>query len=78
MKRYGYPRDVGRLVYDPAFAVRGLHYNVKRGLFLKVDSFHQIQLGTVYRGRERLEDQEVLSMYKKRQLPVLFLGRLSY
>ena len=41
-----------------------------------MDSFHQIQLGTVYRGRERLEDQEVLSMYKRRQLPVTFLGRL--
>ena len=28
---------------------RGLHYDVEKGLFLKVDSFHQIQLGTVYR-----------------------------
>jgi len=50
--------------------VRGLHYDVEIGFFLKVDSFHQIQLGTVYRGRERLEEQEVLSMYKRRQLPV--------
>jgi len=39
-----------------------LHYDVERELFLKVDSSHQIQLGTVYRGRERLEDQKVLSM----------------
>jgi hypothetical protein len=56
-------------VYDPHFAVRGLHYDVEKGLFLKVDSSHQIQLGTVYRGRQRLEDQEVLAMYKKRHLP---------
>ena len=43
-------------------SVKGLHYDVERELFLKVDSSHQIQLGTVYRGRERLEDQKVLSM----------------
>ena len=68
--KYGYPWDIGRLVHDLHFAVRGLHYDVEIGFFLKVDSFHQIQLGTVYRGRERLEEQEVLSMYKRRQLPV--------
>ena len=41
----------------------GLHYDVEKGLFLKVDSSHQVQLGTVYRGRQRLTDQEVLSLY---------------
>ena len=74
VKKYGYPEDIGRIIYDPQFAVRGLHYDVEKGLFLKVDSSHQIQLGTVYRGREKLEDQEVLTMYKRRQLPVTFLG----
>ena len=62
VEKYGYPQDIGRLVYDPHFAVKGLHYDVESELFLKVDSSHQIQLGTVYRGRERLEDQKVLSM----------------
>ena len=74
VKKYGYPEDIGRVVYDPCFAIRGLHYDVEKGLFLKVDSAHQIQLGTVYRGREKLEDQEVLNLYKRRQLPVTFLG----
>ena len=73
VKKYGYPEGIGKLVYDPHFAVRGLHYDVERVLFLKVDSSHQIQLGTVYMGRERLEDREVLSMYKMRQLPVRML-----
>eukprot|EP00092_Neocalanus_flemingeri_P070785 GFUD01086912.1.p1 GENE.GFUD01086912.1~~GFUD01086912.1.p1 ORF type:complete len:506 (+),score=165.74 GFUD01086912.1:97-1614(+) len=73
VKKYGYPEEVGSVVYDPNFAVRGLHYDVEKGLFLKVDSSHQIQLGTVYRGREKLEDQEVLTLYKRRQLPVAFL-----
>ena len=35
----------------------GLHYDVEKGLFLKVDSSHQVQLGTVYRGRQKLEDK---------------------
>ena len=39
--------SIGRLVYDSHFAVRGLHYDVERELFFKVDSSHQIQLGTV-------------------------------
>ena len=77
VKKYGYPDDIARVVYDPHFAVRGLHYDVEKGLFLKVDSSHQIQLGTVYRGRQKLEDQEVLAMYKRRQLPVTFLGKCS-
>ena len=38
---------INNVNYDLCF--RGLHYDVEKGLFLKVDSFHQIQLGTVYR-----------------------------
>ena len=72
--QYGYPQDIEKIAYDPHFAIRGLHYDVEKNLFLKVDSSHQIQLGTVHRGRHRLEDQEVLSLYKRRQLPVRFIG----
>ena len=52
----------------------GLHYDVTKGLFLKIDSSCQIQLGTVYRGKQKLEDEEVLHLYKKRQLSVNTLG----
>ena len=75
--QYGYPTGIGKLTYDPHFAIQGLHYDVEKGLFLKVDSSHQIQLGTVHRGRDRLADKEVLSLYKSRQLPVTFLGKNS-
>jgi len=71
--QYGYPTGIGKITYDPHFAIQGLHYDVEKGLFLKVDSSHQIQLGTVHRGRDRLADKEVLSLYKRRQLPVTFL-----
>jgi len=73
VKKYGYPDTVGKLVYDPNFAIRGLHYDVEKGLFLKVDSFHQIQFGTVYRGKEKLSDEEVLSLYTRRHLPINYL-----
>jgi len=73
VKKYGYPEDVAKLVYDPNFAIRGLHYDVEKGLFLKVDSFHQIQFGTVYRGKEKLSDEEVISLYTRRHLPINYL-----
>ena len=41
-------------MFDPQFAIRGLFY--------AVDSAHQIQLGSVYMGREGLEDQELMAM----------------
>ena len=62
-------------MYDPNFPIKGLHYDVEKNLFLKVDSSNQIQLGTVYRGREKLKDSEVLSLYKRRQLPAKYLGK---
>jgi len=73
VKKYGYPEGVAKLIYDPLFAIRGLHYDVEKGLLLKVDSFHQIQLGTVHRGREKVDDENVLKLYKRRHLPVNYL-----
>lgn len=76
VKKYGYPEGVGQLKYDPDFAIRGLHYDVVNGLFLKVDNAHLIQLGTVYRGRVGLSNSDVFSKYKRRQLPVSALEGL--
>lgn len=68
----GYPSDLLKKQYNPSFGIRGLHYDVEKGLFLKVDGFHQIQLGTVYRGSEKLSDEEVLETYKKRHIPLQY------
>ena len=73
--QYGYPQDIRKIVYDPHFPIRGLHYDVEKNLFLKVDSSNQIQLGTVHRGRDKLMDEEVLDLYKRRQLPASYLGK---
>ena len=63
-----YPEAIKEIPYDNNFAIRGLHYDVDQGLLLKLDSFLQIQLGTVYRGRRQLTDAEVLDIYKNRSM----------
>lgn len=61
------------LNYQPGFAVRGLHFDIRKGLLLKVDSFHQIQLGCVYRGLTALSDEEVFSLYGQYHIPADYL-----
>ncbi|CAE1141987.1 unnamed protein product [Acanthosepion pharaonis] len=48
-----YPDGLRKMKYDPNFAVRGLHYDVRKGLLMKIDSFHHIMLGTVYRSSNK-------------------------
>ncbi|CAH8456154.1 unnamed protein product [Schistosoma curassoni] len=58
-----YPEEI--LNYDyTEFARRGLHFDVKRGLLMKVDAFHHIQLDTVYRGFKLLSLDEILKVYR--------------
>lgn len=50
--------------------MRGLHYDIDKGLLLKLDAFLQIQLGTVYRGLTPVPTEEVYKIYKKRMIPI--------
>jgi len=68
-----YPEEILQLNYQPGFAVRGLHYDINKGLLLKVDSFAQIQLGCVYRGLTPVPDEEVLRLYNNRYIPINYL-----
>ncbi|CAH0392440.1 unnamed protein product [Bemisia tabaci] len=70
--KYKYPEEVRNLEYIPGFAVRGLHYDIEKGLLMKLDSFLQIQLGTVYRGTRPVPDEEVLRLYKNRTIPIAY------
>lgn len=54
----------------PGFAIRGLHYDIEKGLLLKLDSFLQIQLGSVYRGLTPVDNAEVLRLYRSRVVPL--------
>lgn len=68
-----YPSAIKDLEYKPGFAVRGLHYDIEKGLLLKLDSFLQIQFGSVYRGLTRVPDTEVLRLYKNRIIPIAYV-----
>ncbi|KAK6167228.1 hypothetical protein SNE40_021312 [Patella caerulea] len=63
IEKYKYPENILKLKYNPDWAIRGLHYDVRKGLLMKLDSFHNIQLGTVYRGLKSVSDREVKSLY---------------
>ncbi|XP_011193607.1 5'-nucleotidase domain-containing protein 3 isoform X1 [Zeugodacus cucurbitae] len=73
IKKFKYPENISKLEYIPQFAVRGLHYDIEKGLLLKLDSFLQIQLGSVYRGLTKIPDGEVLKLYKNRILPIAYV-----
>lgn len=70
---FQYPEGIRELEYQPGFAIRGLHYDVSKGLLLKLDSFLQIQLGSVYRGLTPLSDEEVMKLYKSRTIPLAYV-----
>ncbi|CAO2581305.1 5'-nucleotidase domain-containing protein 3 [Lemmus lemmus] len=49
INEHRYPAEIRKYEYDPNFAIRGLHYDVQRAVLMKIDAFHYIQMGTVYR-----------------------------
>lgn len=73
VKRFRYPDEILELEYESNFAVRGLHYDVEKGLLVKLDSFLQLQLGSVYRGRTKVDADEVLKLYHNRLLPIAYV-----
>ncbi|EDV29635.1 uncharacterized protein TRIADDRAFT_52235 [Trichoplax adhaerens] len=71
-----YPKEMKSFAYDPGFGVRGLHYDIEKGLLMKIDSQHHVELGTVYRGYTPLDDSEVLATYGGTHLSVQYLSSI--
>ncbi|XP_056240116.1 5'-nucleotidase domain-containing protein 2 [Seriola aureovittata] len=63
IEHFKYPEDISKYDYIPNFAARGLHYDIQKGLLMKIDAFHYIQPGTVYRGLSPVPDEEVLQLF---------------
>uniref|UniRef100_A0A4W4FJE1 5'-nucleotidase domain containing 2 n=1 Tax=Electrophorus electricus TaxID=8005 RepID=A0A4W4FJE1_ELEEL len=40
-------KGIKKYNYIPNFAARGLHYDIQKGLLMKIDAFHYIQMGTI-------------------------------
>ncbi|XP_063783857.1 5'-nucleotidase domain-containing protein 3 isoform X1 [Pseudophryne corroboree] len=70
INEHRYPNELRKYDYDPNFAIRGLHYDIHKALLMKIDSFHYIQLGTVYRGLDVVPDAEVIEMYHGSHVPL--------
>ncbi|KAM6960656.1 5'-nucleotidase domain-containing protein 3 [Aplochiton taeniatus] len=82
INEHRYPEGLREYEYIPDFAIRGLHYDVQKALLMKIDAFHYIQLGTVYRGLHSVPDQEVIAMYEGSHVPLEnmsdFYGKSSH
>ncbi|KAI5616198.1 5'-nucleotidase domain-containing protein 3 [Silurus asotus] len=70
IQQHRYPEGLKTYNYIPNFVVRGLHYDVQKALLMKIDAFHYIQLGTVYRGLHPVPDKEVIAMYEGSHVPL--------
>ncbi|GIY53580.1 5'-nucleotidase domain-containing protein 2 [Caerostris darwini] len=69
VNKFKYPEDIRKLTYQPGFAIRGLHYDMQKGILMKIDSFHQIQFESVYRGLTQLKKEEVIDIYGGSYIP---------
>ncbi|XP_023154476.3 5'-nucleotidase domain-containing protein 2 [Amphiprion ocellaris] len=63
IEHFKYPEGIRKYDYIQNFATRGLHYDIQKGLLMKIDAFHYIEPGTVYRGLSPVPDDEVLQLY---------------
>ncbi|KAK2838476.1 hypothetical protein Q7C36_013290 [Tachysurus vachellii] len=82
IQQHRYPEGLKKYNYIPNFVIRGLHYDVQKALLMKIDAFHYIQLGTVYRGLHPVPDREVIAMYEGCHVPLEnmsdFYGKSSH
>uniref|UniRef100_A0A4W3I245 5'-nucleotidase domain containing 3 n=1 Tax=Callorhinchus milii TaxID=7868 RepID=A0A4W3I245_CALMI len=70
IQQHKYPEGLRSYEYNANFAIRGLHYDVQKGILMKIDAFHYIQLGTIYRGLSPVSDEEILEMYEGTHVPL--------
>ncbi|XP_059392792.1 5'-nucleotidase domain-containing protein 3-like [Carassius carassius] len=70
INEHRYPEGLREYDYISNFVIRGLHYDVQKALLMKIDAFHYIQLGTVYRGLNPVPEKEVIAMYEGSHVPL--------
>ena len=68
VQEFQYPDGILHRTYDPQSTIRGLHYDIHKGLLIKLNSMLQIQPDAVYRGKKRLSEYEVAELYPTRRL----------
>ncbi|XP_022088139.1 5'-nucleotidase domain-containing protein 3-like [Acanthaster planci] len=80
VERKMFPSGIANMEYSPHFAIRGLHFDTRKGYLMKIDAFQHIQLGTVYRGKQPVSDEEVSASYRGTHIPesLLTQGPMSH
>nr|XP_053629304.1 5'-nucleotidase domain-containing protein 3-like isoform X1 [Cherax quadricarinatus] len=73
ISKYRYPEEIKNLKYNHGFAVRGLHYDIKQGLLMKLNQFQQLQFGSIYQGLTPLTQEQVLKIYGSRSLSLHYI-----
>jgi len=68
VQEFQYPEELLQCHYDPQLTIRGLHYDVHKGLLIKVNSMLQIQSDVVFKGKRKLTEWEVSRVYPSRKL----------
>ncbi len=74
IEKYKYPTELSHIDYMPEFPIRGLHLDKRKGWLMKIDSYNNIQRGTVYRGLCPVSDNEVGMFYTGMRLNIDDLG----
>ncbi|CAF3619608.1 unnamed protein product [Rotaria sordida] len=77
VKNLRYPDQLMNFSFRPGLGARGLHLDIKSGWLMKVDSYHNIQLGTVYHGMRKIPDEEVIAAHNGTKLSVDEVGYLG-
>jgi HAD superfamily 5'-nucleotidase-like hydrolase len=63
IEKMNYPSDLKHFRYDPNFAIRGLYFDTKKGNLVKMDYLHNLQVDSVYRGRQPLSIAQIEAAY---------------
>lgn len=63
VEKGGYPEQLLRLVFEKDFAVRGLTFDRRTGMFLKLSFFQRVTIGRAFLGRRRVSHDELIQAY---------------
>ena len=63
LERLRYPPELAARSYDPAFPIRGLVFDRRHGVLLKLSYAHSISPGTAFVGRRQLGEAELHALY---------------
>ena len=74
---YKFPSAIRNMDYLPNFPIRGLHMDMRKGWFMKIDSYNNIGLGTVFHGMNQVDRNDVIKFFNGTKLNVQDIGYYS-